>query len=140
MPKPAPAADIDDTLIALADPVRRGIVELLKIQPRRAGELATLLDINGPLLSKHLKTLRDGALIEDERPSDDARVRVYRLRPERLEALRDWLSEVGTFWNDQLHAFKAAAETAAKRAANEQLKARGARQRTIGKGKTGKRK
>ena len=86
MPKPAPAADVDNTLIALADPVRRGIVELLKVQPRRAGELATLLAINGPLMSKHLKTLRDSALIEEDRPGDDARVRVYRLRPERLEA------------------------------------------------------
>ena len=37
-------ASIDATLIALADPVRRGIVDLLKTQPRRAGELATLLD------------------------------------------------------------------------------------------------
>ena len=127
MPKPAPAADVDNTLIALADPVRRGIVELLKVQPRRAGELATLLAINGPLMSKHLKTLRDSALIEEDRPGDDARVRVYRLRPERLEELRDWLSDVGTFWNEQLHAFKAAADVAAKRAANERPRARGTR-------------
>ena len=61
------AASIDETLIALADPVRRGIVELLKIQPRRAGELATLLDLNGPAMSKHLKVLRDNRLIEEER-------------------------------------------------------------------------
>ena len=129
MPKPAPAADVDNTLIALADPVRRGIVELLKVQPHRAGELATLLAINGPLMSKHLKTLRDSALIEEDRPGDDARVRVYRLRPERLEELRDWLSDVGAFWKEQLHAFKAAAEVAAKRAANERPRARGTRTR-----------
>ena len=64
---PAHAEHIDDTLIALADPVRRGIIELLKVQPRRAGELATLLDTNAPLMSKHLKTLRDCTLIEEER-------------------------------------------------------------------------
>ena len=55
---PATASALDDTLIALADPVRRGIVELLKVQPRRAGELATLLELNAPVMSKHLKILR----------------------------------------------------------------------------------
>ena len=116
-------ANIDDTLIALADPVRRGIVELLKTKPRRAGELAALLDTNAPLMSKHLKTLRDCTLIEEERPAEDARVRVYRLRPERLNELRDWLSDVGAFWSDQLESFKAAADAAAKRSTNEPAKA-----------------
>jgi DNA-binding transcriptional ArsR family regulator len=127
------AAQIDDTLIALADPVRRGIVELLKVQPRRAGELATLLDTNAPLMSKHLKTLRDGALIEEERPAEDARVRVYRLRPERLNELRDWLSDVGKFWSEQLDSFKAAADVAAKRASNELPKAGRTRRARRGK-------
>ncbi len=110
---------IDDTLIALADPVRRGIVELLKTKPRRAGELAALLDTNAPLMSKHLKTLRDCTLIEEERPAEDARVRVYRLRPERLTELRDWLSDVDAFWSGQLESFKTAADAAAKRSTNE---------------------
>jgi len=126
--------DIDDTLIALADPVRRGIVELLKIQPRRAGELANLLELNGPAMSKHLKVLRDKHLIEEERPAEDARVRVYRLRPERLEELKDWLSDVGAFWNDQLASFKAAADVAAKRTtANDTPKARRPRKSRSGK-------
>ena len=43
---------------------------------------------------------------------DDARVRVYRLRPERFDELRDWLRDVGAFWNDQLASFKAAADAA----------------------------
>ena len=125
---------IDDTLIALADPVRRGIVELLKIQPRRAGELANLLELNGPAMSKHLKVLRDKHLIEEERPAEDARVRVYRLRPERLEELKDWLSDVGAFWNDQLASFKAAADVAAKRTtANDTPKARRPRKSRSGK-------
>jgi DNA-binding transcriptional ArsR family regulator len=114
---PTAASALDDTLIALADPVRRNIVELLKVQPRRAGELASLLDLNAPVMSKHLKILRGSALVEEERPLDDARARVYRLRPERLEELKDWLSDVGAFWNDQLSSFKAAADAAAGRAA-----------------------
>lgn len=131
---PAPrAANIDDTLIALADPVRRSIVELLKTKPRRAGELAALLDTNAPLMSKHLKTLRDGALIEEERPAEDARVRVYRLRPERLTELRDWLSDVGAFWSEQLESFKAAADAAAKHSTNEPTKARRTHRKRRGK-------
>jgi DNA-binding transcriptional ArsR family regulator len=128
------ASALDDTLIALADPVRRGIVELLKVQPRRAGELATLLDLNAPVMSKHLKILRGSLLIEEDRPVHDARVRVYRLRPERLEELKDWLSDVGAFWNDQLASFKAAADAAAKRMpANDSPKARRPRKSRSGK-------
>ena len=131
MPATASTVDIDATLIALADPVRRGIVELLKVQPRRAGDLATLLEINAPVMSKHLKVLRESRLVEEERPSEDARVRVYRLRPERLEELKDWLSDVGAFWNDQLSSFKTAADAAAKRTTpNDKSKARRARTRS----------
>ena len=78
---------IDDTLIALADPVRRGIVELLKVQPRRAGELATLLEHQR---ADDEQTSEDAARQRADRrgtAADDARVRVYRLRPERLEEL-----------------------------------------------------
>jgi len=127
MPTTAAEVDLDATLIALADPVRRGIVELLKVQPRRAGELAALLDINGPMMSKHLKVLRGSRLVEEERHGGDARVRIYRLRPERLEALQDWLHDVATFWNDQLRSFKAAADAEAKRhAADHSNEARAA--------------
>ncbi len=134
MPATASTVDIDETLIALADPVRRGIVELLKVQPRRAGDLATLLEINAPVMSKHLKVLRESRLVEEERPSEDARVRVYRLRPERLEELKDWLSDVGAFWNNQLTSFKAAADAAAKRAApNDTPKARRPRKSRSGR-------
>ena len=116
---------IDDTLTALADPVRRGIVELLKAQPRRAGELAALLNTSGPMMSKHLKVLRDRAVVEDNGPAEDARVRVYRLRPERIEELRDWLTDVSAFWGAQLAAFRTAANAAAKRpAAGPATKAR----------------
>ena len=127
MAAPSRKPDIDDTLIALADPVRRGIVELLKVQPRRAGELAAMLDTSAPAMSKHLKVLRGSALVEEDRPAEDARVRVYRLRPERLDQLRDWLGDVGAFWNDQLGAFKSAADAAAKDASNARSNARRSR-------------
>jgi len=131
---PTAASALDATLIALADPVRRNIVELLKVQPRRAGELATLLELNAPVMSKHLKVLRVSLLVEEERPLDDGRARVYRLRPERLEELRDWLSDVGAFWNEQLASFKAAADAAARGAsAGDAPKGRRSRKSKSGK-------
>ena len=111
--QPVPA--LDHTLLALADPVRRGVVELLKDHPRRAGELAASLGTSAPVMSKHLKVLRASALVEAERDATaDARVRVYRLRPERFEELRGWLEDVSTFWTDQLASFKRAADAAAR--------------------------
>jgi DNA-binding transcriptional ArsR family regulator len=139
MPAASPL-DIDDTLIALADPVRRNIVELLKVRARRAGDLAALLEISGPTMSKHLKVLRSSHLVDEERAVEDARVRVYRLRPERLEELRDWLSDVSTFWNDQLGAFKAAADAAARAAAGQAGVTDGSAKRPAGRSRDGKRR
>ena len=58
-------------------------------------------------MSRHLRVLRSSGLVTADTLDDDARVRVYRLRPERLRALDEWL---GTFWGTQLEAFKAHAE------------------------------
>jgi DNA-binding transcriptional ArsR family regulator len=132
MPATSRTPTIDDTLIALADPVRRRIIELLKVRPRRAGELAASLETSGPMMSKHLKQLRASELIEADGPTDDARVRVYRLRPQRLEELRDWLGDVGAFWNDQLGAFKTAADAAARRSASHSQKVRKTRKSRTG--------
>jgi DNA-binding transcriptional ArsR family regulator len=107
---PAAAADLDGTLAALADPTRRRVVELLRQRPRRAGDLARAFRVSAPAMSRHLRVLRRRGLVEEERMEDDARVRVYRLRPERFRDLQTWLREVEAFWTDQLGAFKAHAE------------------------------
>jgi DNA-binding transcriptional ArsR family regulator len=100
--------------LALADPTRRGVVELLRREPRRASELAELLSMTRPAMSRHLRVLRKSGLVSESEPDHDARVRVYRLEPERFAVLRDWLDEVEAFWGDQLQAFKAHAENSAK--------------------------
>jgi DNA-binding transcriptional ArsR family regulator len=102
--------DLDGTLTALADPTRRHVVELLRERPRRAGELAAAAETSGPAMSRHLRVLRARGLVEEERADHDARLRVYRLRPEPFVALQEWLAEVQAFWTDQLGAFKAHAE------------------------------
>jgi DNA-binding transcriptional ArsR family regulator len=102
--------DLDSTFSALADPTRRRVVELLRERPRRAGELAATTDMSPPAMSRHLRVLRSSGLIEAELVDDDARLRVYRLRPERFVALQAWLDQVQAFWGEQLGAFKAHAE------------------------------
>jgi DNA-binding transcriptional ArsR family regulator len=103
-------SDLDRTLHALADPTRRGVIDLLRQKPRRAGEIASALDVSPPALSRHLRLLRAEGLVEEERRGDDARVHVYRLRPEPFRGLRRWLDDVERFWAGQLGAFKEHAE------------------------------
>lgn len=105
---------LDRTLAALADPMRRGAIELLRAGPRRAGELAQALAVSAPRMSQHLRVLRESGLIEsiasDGEITSDARARVYRLRPQSFSELKGWLAEVETSWSSQLAAFKAYAE------------------------------
>lgn len=106
----ATGAELDRTLAALADPTRRGVIDLLRQGPRRAGELAQALGTTAPAMSRHLRVLRKSGLIIDDEVEDDARVRLYRLRPEPFADLRGWLDEVEAFWSGQLAAFKSHAE------------------------------
>ena len=59
-------------------------------------------------MSRHLRVLRASGLveIEEEQIDQDARLRVYRLRPEPFVALQVWLDQVQAFWTEQLSAFK----------------------------------
>ena len=100
------AFDLDRTLAALADPHRRNLIELLREQPRRAGELAEAAGLNPPALSRHLRTLKASGLIGDVHPEFDARVRIYSLRLEPMANLKAWLEQTERLWTAQLAAFK----------------------------------
>jgi DNA-binding transcriptional ArsR family regulator len=110
--------DLDTTLAALADPTRRHVVELLRERPRRAGELAAACVMSGPAMSRHLRVLRASGLVRvdvaEEVGGQDARLRVYSLRPEPFVDLQAWLEQVQAFWSGQLEAFKAHVERAQK--------------------------
>lgn len=99
--------DLDGTLLALAEPTRRGIVDLLSRRPHRAGELAEALDMSPPAMSRHLRTLRTSGLVEEVRAEHDARLRVFRLRRKPFAELTSWLATVEEFWDEQLDAFQA---------------------------------
>lgn len=111
----ASRAEVDRTLAALADPVRRAVVERLGEGPVSAGGLADALDVSRPVMSKHLKTLREAGLVEQAIDAADARVRTVTLRRAPLAHVRGWLDEVEAFWGDQLASFKAHAEAKARR-------------------------
>jgi DNA-binding transcriptional ArsR family regulator len=66
---------VSNTFAALADPTRRGVIELLRNGPLRAGELSSALDMNKPALTRHLRVLRESGLVQEASLGEDARVR-----------------------------------------------------------------
>jgi DNA-binding transcriptional ArsR family regulator len=104
------AARLDRTLAALADPHRRGVVDLLRKGPRPASEIASAMGLSPPAMSRHLRILRQGGLVEESHPEFDARLRIYRLKSAPMRELRNWLEETEELWSEQLAAFKAHVE------------------------------
>jgi DNA-binding transcriptional ArsR family regulator len=112
------AAHVDEVtalMQALADPTRRRVVEVLSAAPRRAGDLAVDLGVAPPAMSKHLRVLLGAGIVTDERPPDDARVRIFRLRTESVVALRAWLDQLQAHWDEQLGSFKTHVERGGRR-------------------------
>jgi DNA-binding transcriptional ArsR family regulator len=87
----------------LAEPKRREILDLLRDGERLAGDLVGRLALTQPTVSKHLKVLREAGLVEVRR---DAQRRWYRLRPEPLLEIDNWLAPYRRFWNDRLDALE----------------------------------
>lgn len=109
------SAELDRAFAALADPTRRGVIRVLRAEPRRASDIAEALSTTRPAMSKHLRVLKDAGLVEELGDDSDARVRVYRLRRKPFSALRAWIDDVEGFWTEQLAAFQAhVAERVAK--------------------------
>ena len=72
----------------VADPTRRGIIELLHQRERSVGELIERFTLTQPAVSRQLRVLRDAGLV-DVRP--DGQRRVYSLRVEPLQEMQRWL-------------------------------------------------
>ena len=97
---------VDKTFAALADPHRRRAVELLRERPRRAGELAEALGLSAPVMSRHLRLMKQSGLVQETHPEFDARVRVYALKDGAMADLKNWVTETEAMWTAQLSAFK----------------------------------
>lgn len=106
--------DVSLMLGALADPTRQQVVQLLSAGPRRAGELAHESGTSAPTMSRHLRVLLEAGIVADERPPEDARVRVFRLRPESIVAVQTWLDQLQAHADEQLASFKRHVERTAR--------------------------
>jgi DNA-binding transcriptional ArsR family regulator len=92
---------MDSVLHALADGSRRTMLEALSRGDATAGELAELLPIARPGVSRHLRVLREAGLVEVRQ---EAQWRVYRLRPEPLAEVDDWLGRNRALWEQRFSA------------------------------------
>ena len=83
----------------LADPTRRRILDLLRERPHAVGELVALLELSQPLISKHLRVLREVGVV---RMRQDAQRHWYELRTEPLIELDSWLMSYRHLWAGRL--------------------------------------
>lgn len=89
---------------ALADPQRRGVLELLRRAPRGVTELAEALGMSQPSASKHLRVLREAGLV---RARPQAQRRVYEIDPAPMAELDAWLAPYRELWSTSLDALGA---------------------------------
>jgi len=88
---------------AIADPVRRRIVERLAAGEKTAGELGEGFAMSQPAVSKHLRVLREAGLVVARA---QAQRRLYRLNPAPLAEVDAWLARCRDFWKESLDSLK----------------------------------
>ncbi len=95
----ARAATTADAFNAIAEARRRQILDALAEGERGVTELVGLLDLPQPLVSKHLRVLREVGLVEVR---EQGRERVYRLNAASLKPVADWVNNYQRLWNQRL--------------------------------------
>ena len=90
---------VNGTLSALAEPNRMRIVEMLRTGSRSVNEIVMELELPQPLVSKHLRVLRNAGLV---RVRPHAQQRVYELQPGPFAELDTWVSSFRRLWEDRL--------------------------------------
>jgi DNA-binding transcriptional ArsR family regulator len=89
---------------AIADPIRRRVLELVRDEELPAGAIASNFPVSRPAVSRHLRVLREAGLVQERR---SGRERLYRADPAPLAELRGWLDG---YWAGRLQALKELAE------------------------------
>src|SRR5512144_992970 len=87
----------------IAEPNRRAILSLLVSSQQSVGEIERQLSMSQPTVSKHLRVLRDAGFVE---ATVDAQRRLYRLKPESLREVDDWLAQFRRFWSAHVDALE----------------------------------
>jgi DNA-binding transcriptional ArsR family regulator len=95
---------VSNAFEVVAEPSRRRILELLRPGELPVGDLVDELTLSQPAVSKHLRVLRDAGLVDVRR---DAQRRLYRLVPEPLVEIDDWLTPFREAWGRRLDALEA---------------------------------
>jgi DNA-binding transcriptional ArsR family regulator len=87
----------------IAEPNRRAILGLLAVGECSVGDIESALKLPQPTVSKHLRVLRDAGFVH---VTVDAQRRVYRLKPEPLQAIDAWLAPFRRIWSGHLDALE----------------------------------
>jgi len=87
----------------IAEPNRRAILSLLVSSERSVGEIESRLRMPQPTVSKHLRVLREAGFVDS---TVDGQRRLYRLKPQLLQELDDWLAQFRRLWSTHLDALE----------------------------------
>jgi DNA-binding transcriptional ArsR family regulator len=88
-----------DVFGAISHPARRRMLDLLVEADRSVNTIAGHFPMSRPAVSQHLRILLDAGLVTEQR---HGRERRYRLVPDRLGPVRDWIAHYERFWDDHL--------------------------------------
>ena len=91
------------SLLAIADPTRRRIVELLAVRERTAGELVQEFDLSAPAISQHLNVLREAGLVTTRA---EGQSRIQALNPRGFDDVEAWLQKTRSVWSRRLDALE----------------------------------
>src|SRR6476620_12311486 len=91
------------SLVDIADPTRRRIVELLAERDRTSGELVEEFDVSAPAISQHLNVLREAGLVTTRA---EGQSRIQALNPAGFDDLEAWLQHTRSVWSRRLDALE----------------------------------
>jgi DNA-binding transcriptional ArsR family regulator len=92
-----------DVYQAIADPTRRRMLKLLSQKEMPVMEISGHFPISRTAVSKHLRVLADAGLVKESKVGRETR---YRLNPQPLHEVKDWLQYFELFWENKLNALK----------------------------------
>ena len=92
-----------DIFQAIADPTRREVLQILAQKELPISKITEHFSISRTAIVKHLNILSEANLVQGRK---EGRVKLYRLQPEPLQEVKEWLSFYEQFWNNKLSILK----------------------------------
>jgi len=115
---------VESVFAIIAEPSRRAILNLLVSSEQSVGEIERQLGMPQPAVSKHLRVLREAGFVET---TVDAQRRLYRLNPQPLQEVDDWLAPFRRFWSAHVDALERHLDRMEDQARSTRRKRRAAR-------------